>query len=87
MKADRFWWQDGMQYRDLAKRLREMARRCTLPNPQRELLDLAQRYEGRANDMDPQRHIHPGKIWRSAPLEFLAIYHYDPSGSGAPTSP
>jgi hypothetical protein len=29
-----------------------MARRCTLPNPQQELLDLAQRYEGRANDMD-----------------------------------
>jgi hypothetical protein len=41
-----------MQYRDLAKRLREMARKCTLPNPQQELLDLAQRYEGRANDMD-----------------------------------
>jgi hypothetical protein len=35
-----------MQYRDLAKRLREMARKCTLPNPQQELLDLAQRYEG-----------------------------------------
>ena len=52
MTGDRFWWQEGMQYRDLAKRLREMARRCTLPNPQQELLDLAQRYEGRANDMD-----------------------------------
>jgi len=52
MKADRFWWQEGMQYRDLAKRLREMARRCTLPNPQQELLDLAQRYDGRVNDMD-----------------------------------
>jgi hypothetical protein len=52
MTGDRFWWQEGMQYRDLAKRLREMARKCTLPNPHQELLDLAQRYEGRANDMD-----------------------------------
>jgi hypothetical protein len=52
MTGDRFWWQEGMQYRDLAKRLREMARKCTLPNPQLELLDLAQRYEGRADDMD-----------------------------------
>ena len=51
MTGDRFWWQEGMQYRDLAKRLREMARRCTHPNPQQELLDLAQRYESRANDM------------------------------------
>jgi hypothetical protein len=38
MTGDRFWWQEGMQYRDLAKRLREMARKCTLPNPQWELL-------------------------------------------------
>jgi len=52
MTGDRFWWQEGMQYRDLAKRLREMARKCTLPNPQLELLDLAQRYERRADDMD-----------------------------------
>ena len=52
MTGDRLSLQEGMQYRDLAKRLREMARKCTLPNPQQELLDLAQRYEGRANDMD-----------------------------------
>ena len=52
MMGDRFWWKEGIQYRDLAKRLREMACRCTLPNPQQELLDLAHRYEGRANDMD-----------------------------------
>jgi hypothetical protein len=52
MTGDRFWWQEGIQYRDLAKRLREMARKCTLQNPQQELLGLAQRYEGRANDVD-----------------------------------
>jgi hypothetical protein len=51
MTGDRFWWQEGMHYRDLAKRLREIARRCPLSNPQQELLDLAERYERRANDM------------------------------------
>jgi hypothetical protein len=32
--------------------LREIARKCHLPNPQQELLDLARRYERRADHMD-----------------------------------
>jgi hypothetical protein len=52
MTGDRFWWREGLSYRDLAKRLRDIARRCPLPTPQQELLDLAQRYERRADDMD-----------------------------------
>jgi hypothetical protein len=47
-------WQpgDGTHYRELALWLRDVARRCRLPNPQRELLALAGRYERRANYMD-----------------------------------
>jgi len=52
MTGDRVWWQEGTHYRDLATRLREIARKCHLPNPQQELLDLAQRYERRAAHMD-----------------------------------
>jgi hypothetical protein len=52
--ADRDLWQldDGTHYRELAHWLRDVARRCRLPNPQRELLALAERYERRANCMD-----------------------------------
>jgi len=39
---------DGSHYRELASWLREIARKCRLPNPQRELLILARRYEHRA---------------------------------------
>jgi hypothetical protein len=52
MTGDRVWWREGTHYRDLATRLREIARKCHLPNPQQELLDLAQRYELRADHMD-----------------------------------
>ena len=52
MTGDRVWWQEGKHYRDLAMWLREIARKCHLPNSQQELLDLARRYEGRADHMD-----------------------------------
>jgi hypothetical protein len=52
MTGDRVWRQEGTHYRDLATRLREIARKCRLPYPQRELLDLAQQYERRADHMD-----------------------------------
>jgi hypothetical protein len=52
MTGDRIWRQEGTHYRDLATWLRDIARKCHLPNPQQELLDLARRYERRADHMD-----------------------------------
>jgi hypothetical protein len=53
MSADREWWQlDGAHYRELAIWLRDAAAKCRLPNPQRELLSLARRYERRADHLD-----------------------------------
>jgi len=52
MMGNRVWWRESAHYRDLATRLREIARACHLPNPQQELLDLARRYERRADHMD-----------------------------------
>jgi hypothetical protein len=52
--ADRDWWRQdaGAHYRELAAWLRETARKCHFPNPQRELLNLARRYEMRAEQLD-----------------------------------
>ena len=54
---DRDWWlQDGgSHYRELAGWLREVAAKCRLPNPQRELLKLARTYERRAEHLDQRR--------------------------------
>jgi hypothetical protein len=51
--ADRDWWQGdaGKHYRELAHWLRGIAAKCRLPNPQRELLDLARHYDIRANQL------------------------------------
>jgi hypothetical protein len=48
--ADRDWWSAdaGAHYRELAHWLRGIAAKCRLPYSRRELLDLAQRYDGRA---------------------------------------
>jgi len=53
LNADRDYWllDGGDHYRELAEWLREVAVRCRLPNPQRELLDLARRYEHRADHL------------------------------------
>ena len=53
LAADRDWWQGhaGQHYRELAHWLRGVAAKCQLPNPQRELLSLARRYEIRANHL------------------------------------
>jgi hypothetical protein len=42
-------WNSGAHYGELAAWLRGVAARCRLPNPQRELLALAKRYERRAD--------------------------------------
>jgi hypothetical protein len=48
---------DGTHYRGLATKLRTVARECHLPNPQRELLCLARRYERRADHLDRRARI------------------------------
>jgi hypothetical protein len=52
------WLRDSSwHYRQLARRLRGIAAGCRLPNPQRELLNLAARYERRADRFDAQREL------------------------------
>jgi hypothetical protein len=47
------WFRDaGAHYREVAHWLRGTAAKCRLPNPQRELLSLARRYERRAERFD-----------------------------------
>jgi hypothetical protein len=57
MMDDRDWWQQdgGEHYRELAAWLREVAGTCRLPDPQRELLTLAERYERRAEHLERRR--------------------------------
>jgi hypothetical protein len=43
---------DSHHYRELAGKLRDIARQCRFPGARQELLDLALRYEGRANNFD-----------------------------------
>jgi len=45
----------SMHYRGLAGWLRDIARKCRLPNPQQELLSLARRYERRADHLERRR--------------------------------
>jgi len=54
--ADRDWWsQDaGRHYRELAHWLRGMASKCRLPYTRKELLDLARRYDARAERLNRQ---------------------------------
>jgi len=49
--ADRDWWSadTGRHYHELAHWLRGIAAKCRLPYSQRELLDLARRYDARAD--------------------------------------
>ena len=49
--ADRDWWSAdaGKHYRELAHRLRGIAAKSRFPYTQKELLDLARRYDTRAD--------------------------------------
>jgi hypothetical protein len=51
--ADRDWWSEraGAHYRELAHWLRGVAAKCRLPATQKEILNLARRYESRANHL------------------------------------
>jgi hypothetical protein len=59
--ADRDSWQRhaGAHYREVAHWLRGVAARCRLPYTQRELLNLARRYERRADHFGPRRGKRP----------------------------
>jgi hypothetical protein len=46
---------DSEHYREMASKLRELAREFRFPGARQELLDLALRYEGRANHLDTRR--------------------------------
>jgi hypothetical protein len=54
--ADRDWWSAdaGKHYRELAHWLRGIAAKCRLPYTQKELLDLARRYDTRADRIGRQ---------------------------------
>lgn len=43
---------DGANVREMARRLRNLARDCRLPGTRREMLDLAARFERRADYFD-----------------------------------
>jgi hypothetical protein len=42
----------GQHYREIASKLREIARECRFPGARREILDFASRLERRADDLD-----------------------------------
>jgi hypothetical protein len=42
----------GQHYREIASKLREIARECRFPGARREILDLASRLERRADELD-----------------------------------
>jgi hypothetical protein len=56
MTPDQEWSQStGAHYQELAAWLREVAAKCRLPNPQREVLKLARTYERRAEHLGRRR--------------------------------
>jgi hypothetical protein len=43
---------DSQHYREIASKLRDIARQCRFPGARQEILDLASRYERRADNLD-----------------------------------
>ena len=43
---------DGAHYREIAQKLRDLARQCHFPGARRELLDLAARFDRRADHFE-----------------------------------
>lgn len=50
---------DGANVREMARRLRNLARDCRLPGARREMLDLAGRFERRADYFDSRHTAAP----------------------------
>jgi hypothetical protein len=46
------WPVDSQHYRELASKLRDLARQCRFPGARQEILNLASRYEVRADHLD-----------------------------------
>jgi hypothetical protein len=42
---------DSQHYREIASKLRDIARQCRFPGARQEILDLASRYERRADNL------------------------------------
>jgi hypothetical protein len=59
---------DSQYYHQAAAKLREVARRCRLPGARREILDLASRYDARADHFHVRNTIAPA----NSPLEQTA---------------
>jgi hypothetical protein len=43
---------DSQHYRELAEKLRKIARQCRSPEARQKILDFALRYDGRADHLD-----------------------------------
>ncbi len=43
---------DSQHYREIGSKLRDIARQCRFPGARQEILDLASRYERRADNLD-----------------------------------
>ena len=48
---------DSQHFRELAAKLRDIARQCRFPGARQEILDLALRYEGRADHLDARSSV------------------------------
>ena len=48
---------DSQHFRELARKLRDIARQCRFPGARQEILDLALRYEGRADHLDARSSV------------------------------
>jgi hypothetical protein len=74
MIDDQAWCQlAGTHYRELAAWLREIGGKCRLPNPQRELLSLARRYELRADELDRRSRQGQSEIVTAARCWIMAL--------------
>ena len=82
--ADRDWSSAdaGGHYHELAHWLRGIAAKCRLPYSQRELLDLAQRYDARADRLSrgaKDRYLIPGQRFLTRVCQPVATIRACPS--------
>jgi len=61
------------EYRDLAGKLRELARACVFPGPRRSLLQLAGSFDCRATHFDCRTTRGPRRDWRDARMDPVGV--------------